>query len=206
MKVAIANNKGGVGKSTIAMNVADCLGQDSNVILLDADDDGTSLDHFKDGKIQSYVCQEVFLNTLLDEDFLQTLDTDFDHVIIDCPPYKSELATGCMYLADFILIPVEASGGSLRKLPNLLEKVQACIKTNNSKAAFMVSRKPNSTLGNIMPELLNQFDLPVFNASTSHLTAYNDSLTLGTTVLAYRPRSKAADEIRAITKEILSYV
>jgi chromosome partitioning protein len=78
--ITVAHQKGGVGKSTLAMNLAVCFQDQLNVALVDTDLQG-SLYHIKD---------ELPGLAVMGNDQLQEIkNLDYDLIIVDTPPYLS---------------------------------------------------------------------------------------------------------------------
>jgi chromosome partitioning protein len=97
--ITIAHQKGGVGKSTLALNLAVCFQDQLNVALVDTNLQG-SLYHSK----------EVLPGlAVLAQDQLQKIkDLQYDLIIVDTPPYLSNKLPELFSLSDFILIPTKA--------------------------------------------------------------------------------------------------
>jgi len=112
--IAVVNLKGGVGKSTIAVNLACELAIQQSVVVVDADSQATATDWARRGDLPARV------ETLpLDADSQvcswveKVLTIQADHVVIDCPPHIGPATLAAVGIADMVLIPVTPSGADL---------------------------------------------------------------------------------------------
>src|ERR1700759_4893823 len=97
--ITIAHQKGGVGKSTMAINLALCFQDQLKVGLVDSDLQG-SIYHVKD--------DFPGLDILLAENVRDIPKLDYDLIIVDTPPYLSNKLTDLFLISDFVLVPTKA--------------------------------------------------------------------------------------------------
>ena len=169
MKIAIANQKGGVAKTTSAISLGGLLQQAGSTLIIDLDPQGnltTGLGvEVVDDQITSYdvITEQASLAdaltqtksgvTLLPTDIslakgeteimskvgnfyllreaLDTIQSDFDFVLIDCPPSLGLLTINALSAADCVLIPVQCQFFALKGLAALLETIQSVQKRLN---------------------------------------------------------------------------
>ena len=107
--VAIVNQKGGVGKTTLATNLAWSLAQTASVLLLDADPQGSARDwgHFNTSGPENLSVLGVGRDPLVDQ--VRRLSSRYDWLILDCPPGVSNVSADAVRVADVVLIPAKAS-------------------------------------------------------------------------------------------------
>ena len=120
MIVALLNQKGGVGKTTLATHIAGELAmRGQHVILLDADPQGSSLDwaqrRSQQGLPRLFSAVGLARETLHQE--APELASRADHVVIDGPPRIAALARSALLAAERVLIPVQPSPYDLWPAP-----------------------------------------------------------------------------------------
>ena len=109
MIISFLNQKGGVGKTTLAVNVAACLALIGHrILLVDADKQGSattwaSLREDNDFQVISLARENMARDAM-------QMATDYDHTIIDGPPHAERIARSCIAASDLVLLPIEPSG------------------------------------------------------------------------------------------------
>jgi chromosome partitioning protein len=208
--IAVLNQKGGAGKTTLATNLA-CVAVRSGLrtLLADADPQGTARnwrDHGpEDGPFPAVVgADNQKLGDALDE-----IAPAFDCIIIDGPPGVSgdgpgKLTAAALKASDLVLIPVRPSAADVWATSSLVELVQARRDAvGTPRAAFVVSStRAGTNLAAEVDDALNAFELPVLSARTGTRVAYPEALGAGVSVMDLEPSGKAAKEIDAIATEI----
>ena len=137
--VAVVNQKGGTGKTTLATNLASVLAENSRVLLIDADPQASS-QNWAAGEWHS---PEAMTVTGLGKgsltDHLRTTSRQHDWTIIDGPPGISRTSAEAVRNADIVLIPAKPSPLDVWAAADVVEAVRA-----RQKAATRLPRPPSS--------------------------------------------------------------
>jgi chromosome partitioning protein len=204
MKVlAVLNQKGGAGKTTLATHIARGLQiEGERVLLVDADPQGSARDWHASDEENPVPTVGIDRPTLHRD--LPSLSKGYDWVVIDGAPQIAALSASAVKAADVVLIPVQPSPYDVWATSDLVEmiKTRQELTDGRLKAAFVISRQiPNTHLARDVEEALLAYELRVFESRTTQRVAYPQSASAGTTVLDVGAK-KAADEIRAIVLEL----
>lgn len=202
--IAVLNQKGGAGKTTLSTNLARALQLDGDkVLLIDSDPQGSARDWNAAGNGELLPVVGLDRATLAKD--IQAIQDNQDWLIIDGAPQIAELAVAAIKCADMILIPVQPSPYDVWACEDLVEIIKTRQEVTNGKpkAAFIISRViKNTQLSKEIGEALEGYGLPVFKNFTSQRVIYPKSAATGLTVLDVEPSGDAAAEIRAIAKEL----
>ena len=204
--ICVLNQKGGVGKTTLSINLARALQQaEFNVVIIDADPQGSARD-WNDANNGQLIPVVGLDRKSLSADIKNI--TGYDIAIIDGAPQIKELAVAAIKIADVVLIPVQPSPFDIWATNDLLELVKERqeITDGNPKVAFIVSRQiQNTGVGNEVRSILAESGIKVFTAGTFQRIVYSESATNGNTVFELQD-SKAKDEIINIANELWEFI
>ena len=207
MIISFLNQKGGVGKTTLSVNVAGCLArQGYRVLLIDADKQGSattwaSLREDAPFQVVSMARANMARDAL-------KLAQDYNHTIIDGPPHAEEIARSCIVASDFVALPIEPSGLSTWASDLTVRQVKEAQEFKPSlKCGFVVSRKIGKTvIGRDIRNMAAEAGLPILESEIEQRVAFAEGITMGQTIFEWAGDSNAAREIERLTKEIERYV
>lgn len=207
--IAVLNQKGGAGKSTLATNLARSLQlRGRRVLIADADPQQTAVlwrESYDATGGESEMPAVVGVDRDNFDGDVRTVATAFDVVIIDGAPRMDARAKAALRVADLVIIPVQPSAFDVKATAPLVAMIreQHAYTPGRPRAAFVVSRQiAGSLLASEAENALSRYGLSVFGARTTQRVAYQEAAGLGVGVQDYEPGGKAAGEIDAITDEL----
>lgn len=205
--IAVLNQKGGSGKTTIATHLARGLQlQGHSVLLVDSDQQGSARD-WRAVNEDNPVPVIGLDRPTLDKDLKNVSDKEF--VVIDGSPQATNLALSAIKAADFVLIPVQPSPYDVWATSDLVDLVQQRIEMTDGKlkAAFVVSRAiQNTNIGKEVAAVLQDYNLPVLDARIVQRVSYPNSASVGKTVFETESaKSSAVTEITQLVNEIKTF-
>jgi chromosome partitioning protein len=206
--ISFLNQKGGVGKTTLAIHIADALTRRKRrVLLVDADPQGSSLDWAaaRQGEPRFPV---VGLPKPSIHKELGAISQGYDWTVIDGPPRVYEVARSGIMASDAVFIPVQPSPYDVWAANEILELFkESDIYRPDVKRAFVINRKiANTAIGRDVNEALSEYKLPVLKSAICQRVSFADSATLGKTVFDVDPEGQAAKEVMELVKEIERFV
>ncbi len=206
--IAVLNQKGGSGKTTIATQLARGLQiQGYSVLLVDSDKQGSARDWRAVDENNPLPVIGLDRPTL-DKDLKSVSDKDY--IVIDGSPQATDLAISAIKAADFILIPVQPSPYDVWATSDLVDIVKQRIEVTDGKlkAAFVVSRAINNTnIGKEVASVLLDYGLPVLDTKIMQRVSYPNSASIGKTVFdTEAANSSAVEEMTNLVNEIKKIV
>lgn len=205
MIISILNQKGGTGKTTLAVNVArEYTLRQCSTLLVDSDSQGSALKWHEQsgGDLIDLTCLP---GSTMHKD-VEKLKRNYSRIIIDGIPSMSSVTLCAIRAANLIIIPVQPSPYDIWATADLVRIVKERIEMTEgqTKAYFVISRKIKGTnIGSEINDLLSEYELPIFKSGTTQRVSYATSVQHGKTVVDPGEKTfDAAQEIRAIVNEI----
>lgn len=211
MIILIGATKGGVGKTTIATNLAAIdVGKGNDSILVDSDKQGSaaSWSEVRNGQEVPHVpCIQKYGKGLINE--LKGLATKYTHVFVDTGGHDSEEMRSAMVVADLLLIPIRPSQLDVWELPKIIQLAQQSqIYNPKLQFRFVVNgahTSPNVKDADEVLELLSD-DVEVCKTVLHHRRAYAKAPMQGMAVteMGKERDPKAIEEMVALYEEVIN--
>ncbi|MBI1179188.1 MAG: AAA family ATPase [Alphaproteobacteria bacterium] len=202
--IAVAQQKGGAGKTTLAAHLGVALaGMGRKVALFDVDPqksltawfemrkqagkaDGLSFSSFEGWKASSEIARA---------------RAAADVIIIDSPPHAETAARLAIREADLVIVPVQLSPMDLWAMRTTLQMADR----EKARVLLVLNRvPPRGKMADELRASLAKDNLPLAVTSLGNRMAFAASLLDGLGVTEAQPSSVAAGEIRALADEVLA--
>ena len=179
MKIVVANSKGGSGKTTLALSLADTL---PSAQVIDLDTQGTITVGADYTKRHIPIREE---------------EANGQYIIYDTPPYHSEELRSYFDTADLVLIPVKVSYPDLLATKAVVEDLRAAQMTDKGVIVFNEVRKPyNKTYHEVKALFSSNYkDIKKANTELSNLVGFGR-------ILAEPIGGQAQEEVKTLLKEL----
>jgi chromosome partitioning protein len=246
--ISIANQKGGVGKTTTSVNLSTLLAKrGKKVLLIDADPQGNatsgvgmdknvelsvydmlisdeveSKDIIQKTEIKNlYICPsninlagaEVELVSMMSREYrmkekLEQIKSEFDYIIIDCPPSLGLITLNSFTASNSVLIPVQCEYYALEGLGQLINTINLVKKHLNTEleieGALLTMYDIRTNLSNqVVKEVNKYFENKVYKTVIPRNVKLSEAPSYGMPISIYDPRSKGAKSYDKFVKEFL---
>ena len=206
--ISILNQKGGVGKTTLAVHLATALVRSKHkVLLVDADPQGSALD-WAAARRGEPLCPVVGLPKKSIHKELPGLSVNYDFVILDGPPRVNEVASSAILASDLVLVPVQPSPYDVWAAKEIIDLMsESEVYRSTVKKAFVINRKiANTAIARDVTAALSEYPIPVLQSAISQRVAYAESAAQGLTVfdLDAIPATTELDQLVKEIKKVLA--
>lgn len=246
--IAVANQKGGVGKTTTAINLGAALAErNQRVVIVDLDPQGNAstglgvpLEERETTAYDLLAGDQVLAQALRDTDIpnlqivpsnrdLASADfelssrpgrtqllrkklgnqSDYDYILIDCPPALGLLTINAMVAADSVLVPLQAEFYALEGLSQLLMTVREVRQTANPNlriegVLLTMSDSRNNLSQQVEADVRKTLSGLVYNTVIPRNVRLSEAPSHAMPVMQYDPNSKGSAAYRELAKEFLS--
>lgn len=189
--ITLNNQKGGVGKSTLAFNLAQNISKKAKVALIDMDAQGSII------QLKKIVSNFDIIS--YQENIKNIKNLDYDFIFIDTPPYLSNQLSDLIEISDLILIPTKAGILDLLSIKSTLNLIENENKKNNTLIVFNMI-KANTTLTIDILIGLEEYEVEIATTHISDLVAFTRSVLIG----GVKNDKNAQRQLNNLTKEILT--
>lgn len=206
MIISVTSLKGGVGKSTIAQNLAVCFAHNKyKVCIVDADENQSSM---KWSGLRSDDLPVVPVFGVPDGQTLaknvKPLNKDYEIVIIDGTPSLSKLTSKIILLADLVLTPILPSGLDIWATKKFLEHYENAelLKDDPIPGFFILNQYNDKLLLNQeVKEVIEAWSIKPLKSTLKSRVAYKEAVIQGMGVFEYKD-NKAKQEIVDVVNEL----
>ncbi len=207
--IALSSLKGGVGKSTLSLNLATCLHRAGHrVLLVDADPQGTcSAWAARAAELGREGPPVVAMAGAALRRDLAKVGDGFDVVVIDSPPRMGTEARAAMLAADVVVVPVTPGAADVwaaRETVAVLEEAQSL--RPELRAVVVLNRADRTALAKMAGQAVERLGVPALGVSLAQRVAFGEATLAGQGVVDYAPASEAAREVRRFTRAVLDVV
>jgi len=194
-KIAILSQKGGAGKTTLAVHLAVAAElSDKRTAIIDLDPQASASDWGDSREEEAPVVvsgQAARLNHMLEV----AEDAGADLVIIDTAPHSENASLQAARAADYILIPCRPAILDLRAIGYTVDVVNLAKKP---ASIVLNAVPPQGSIAHDAAKAIAQYDIEIAPIKLVQRVAYQHSLTAGLTAQEYEPSGKAAFEMQRL--------
>jgi len=205
MVITVASTKGGVGKSTIAVNLAVEAARDGKrVLLVDSDIQGSSIG-FRAAREKDDIKAMSIITSTLHRDLGDF--KNFDCIIVDVGGRDTGVFRSALLAADIVIVPVLPSQYDIWAAADNVENIRLARVVKEIKTFFLFNQviqgtKISGEATAALEEIIGEDGIKLMESQLVSRVAYKNSISKGLGVSEYEPNGKAAAEMHALYDEI----
>lgn len=202
------NQKGGVGKTTLAINLAAWLRQQhpgARVLLIDVDPQGNA-QHWAAQREAEPLFPVIGKPTDTIHKQFAAVTQGYDFVVIDGPANVSKINGSAVMCCDVVVVPVQPSGLDLWASEGILAVIDGLQGETARKACFLLNRRVGDTvIGKAFYNALKTMPIPALEPSVTQRVAWGEAATAGKTIFEQDARGAAAREADAVFSALMEF-
>jgi chromosome partitioning protein len=248
--ISIANEKGGVAKTTTTLSLSGALVEAGyRVLAIDLDPQANlTLSLIDESATDSLSIVDILINnmpfekalkptnleklsllpannqlglaerlfparanyTFMLKNLLDQKKSDFDFILIDCPPFLGAITSNALLASDLLILPTQAEYYSVFALKNMMSLIRQIRASGNPKLKYRLLLtmfdKRNRIHCSLAEHLRSTFSTGVFDSVIEVDTKLRESPMSGQSIIYHAPKSRAALQYRFLAQEIIQYV
>ena len=214
--IALANQKGGVGKTTTTINLAASLATlEKKILLIDADPQANASSGLGantqevDCTLYECIIDHADVHEQVIKNLLEPIRDDYDYILIDCSPSLGLITVNALTAADSVIIPVQCEYFALEGISKLLNTIKIIKSKLNPKLeieGFLLTMYDSrlKLANQIYDEVKRHFQELVFKTVIQRNVKLSESQSHGLPVILYDADAMGSKNHLALAKEIIS--
>ena len=203
MILSFLNQKGGTGKTTLALGAAAYWSRHERAVLfVDADPQGTASRWAALRQNAAFPLVQMARDNIATE--ILRMAQDYDNVVIDGPARGEVLSRAVIATSDLVVVPVEASAASSWSSEVTAQQIEEARQFKPAlQSVFLMSRMhPRTVLGSAMRSNMTAAGIELLEKVICNRVAFAEALSQGLTIYEWAPDSPATAEVDAVMGEI----
>jgi chromosome partitioning protein len=207
--ITITNQKGGSGKTTVAVNLAGNLGRRGyRVLLADIDPQGSAslwVSTAPDGNEMPVTLAGLSQTGDRVHKYIGKFDGQYDYIVVDCPPVvDNKAARSALLISHLVIVPVQPAPldfESAKATLALIDDTQ--VQNRKLKARLLATACPRTNIAETTLSAIAEEAVPLMDAALGYRTAYREAAGAGVIVhdMGYTAQA-AAEEVDQLTDEV----
>lgn len=205
--LSIISQKGGSGKTTVAIHLAVAAQQNGHNVLIADLDEQASTTLWGNSRAYDFPVVQPVHSAALPQLASTAASEGFDFLVIDTAPQSDKSARAAAEASDGILIPCRPSIMDLRAIQNTLRLMEITDLRPQTLVSVLLTQVDSfGQLHQEARETLANLNTHVLENVIGRRVAFNYPLTDGRVAQEYEPHGKAAQEIRAVYMEVCGLI